>query len=127
MTPHQSLLDPLAYMTKNSDPDGVELYFMTDRTSVKSKKSKDLIECIRKITPQNTVDPRIHLGDILHEHIGKIETSGPPATSFKFPNPLKSKFSKQTKRMRPLSIYIMTTGEWQPGCELDETISNIFF
>jgi hypothetical protein len=120
-----ALLDPLIYMTKSSDPDGVELYFMTDQRKKQSKNSSDLVNLVRQVKPQKTVDARIRLGTILHTHLGKIQASCLATPSFSFSNPLRSKSARQARRVRGLNIYVMTTGEWQPECEVDDQIKSL--
>ena len=129
MEPHwrelAALLDPLAYMTKSGDDDGVELYFMTDRRSKKSKNSSDLVKFLDKIEPQGKADARIRLGEMLQRYQGDIQAHPPSRSTSTLSNLFRPKFQSKAKGVKPLSIYVMTTGVWQPGCELDSIIESL--
>ncbi|KAF2764907.1 kinase-like protein [Teratosphaeria nubilosa] len=110
----KALLGALAYMVKDCDPDGIELFFMNDKRTEKSKKSSALVELAGLVRPSGTVDARMRLGDLI-----RIFDSQNSSRSF------WRLGRSRDKGIRGLNIYVLTTGIWQPRCDLAKTIEGL--
>lgn len=110
-----ALLESLAYMVKKGDPDGTELFFMLDSRTKRSKASSKLLELARKVQASDTVDASVRLDWLVQRYLNEIHSQ---AVS-------KTHWIRGTKAVRPLSIYVMTTGIWQPGCDLTPIFTNL--
>lgn len=111
----QELFGVLAYMVKDSDPDGIELYFTISLDKHQEKHSTKLLEVIRKKKPKGSSDMKIRLGGILQEYQSKLRGQSTQTTIWK---PL----SRGPKPVRRLNVYVFTDGVWQPECDTEETI-----
>lgn len=112
----QKVVSLLAYILKDSDPTGLDVYFTQSTRTVNSKKSKDISAAVIQEPFQGISDMRTRLSQILQEHINKFGT--PTA-------PKKSLFhwkSRPSESQKPLSFYILTDGVWQPKCEVGPVI-----
>ena len=117
----QGLLDILAYMTKFGDDDGLELLFMTEQRGKQSKNSRGLVQRVKEVEAQGRVDATVRLGEISQKYQATLQ-GDPPRFSSRLSGLLRPKSPRPPKG---LSIYVMTTGQWQPGCEVDEIIKNL--
>jgi hypothetical protein len=107
----------LAYLTKNTDPDGIELLFTNQPTKhYKSKRTTDLMKTLESQTPKGECNMQLRLGQILQDYQERLETFKDRRRSIPF----------IVSKPRPTSIYILTNGIWQPGpepvCGVDELI-----
>lgn len=103
-----ALLNPLAYMVKKGDPDGPEVFFMLDGQKKRSRNSSALVKLASNIRPSGTSDPRIRLRYLIQRYQTEIQ---PQAAE-------KRLWSRSAKPVKALTIYVMTTGMWQPDCNL---------
>ena len=100
----QRLLRILAYLTKHSDPDGLELYFMIDPQDVKSKHSKPLVDRLDYKKFEGTSDIQHRLGSILQGYSDKLQDPSRAKTFWGRP---------KTRSANKLSIYVLTNGVWE--------------
>ncbi|KAL8740664.1 MAG: hypothetical protein Q9190_006661 [Brigantiaea leucoxantha] len=98
----------LAYMLKESDRNGLDVYFTQSSTKVNSGKSTKLLAAIGQATFQGISDMRARLSHILQEHKNKFGTSTALSGSW-------YKKSASAETQKPLSFYILTDGNWQPN------------
>ena len=107
----------LAYMVKNSNPDGVDMYFTKSTLKIKSeKKTKNLSRAFTNVIFEGSSNMEWKLGQILDEYKSKLGTQS-RAKWFLLHKP-------QLQAVRPLSIYVLTDGVWQPKCDVRVTIAN---
>ncbi len=103
----ERVISLLAYMLKNSDKDGLDIFFTQTVTKVNSRQSSKISTSIHQESFKGITDMRGRLHTILQEHIHKFGTLiQPPRTIFgRRPPP---------QPQRPLSFYILTDAKWQP-------------
>lgn len=103
----ERVISLLAYMVKNSDKDGLDIYFTQSVRKVNSQKSSKLLISIHQEHFGGVSDMRGRLQTLLQEHINKFGTLiYPPKTVFgRQPPP---------RPQRPISFYILTDAKWQP-------------
>jgi hypothetical protein len=97
----------LAYMLKNSDKDGLDIYFTQTLQKVNSQKSSKLSSSVHQKCFEGIPDMRGRLQNVLQEHVNKLGALIPPP---------KTTFGHQPppQPQRPLSFYILTDVKWQP-------------
>jgi hypothetical protein len=111
MKPHRRDVDRvislLAYMLKNCDEDGLDVYFAHTWPKINTKKSSRLSSEVFKAPFEGISDMRSRLHQILQEHPNKFEKQFLPPKKF-----LGHQLGPQPQR--PLSCYILTDAKWQP-------------
>lgn len=114
MKPHEAevkrILGILAYLLKDADPDGMELYFTGAPGKLKSKDPSKLIERFLANKPKGLTDIRIRFDSIIDRYIERMD---------------KSWFRKKIKPIRSLNIYVLTNGIWQPNVDLAPSINRL--
>ncbi len=105
-------LDHLVYMVKETDPDGVELRFSMFKDKLRFKNTKPLLEAFDRKMAEGESNIRIPLLQILEEYEEKLENRA-----------RKKRWSRGP--VRPLNLYILTDGVWQPHCDATEIISDM--
>ena len=103
----QRVIELLAYMVKNSDKDGLDIYFTQSVKKVNSPKSSKLSTSIQQEHFRGITDMRGRLQTLCQEHINKFGTSITPSRSFFGRRP-------ESQPQRPISFYILTDAKWQP-------------
>lgn len=105
----QTLFSLLAYMVKDSDPDGIELYFTILPSKYREKHVTNLLKRVKERFPYGDSDVKSRLWTILQDYQTKLHHQNAP----------KSIWGKHTapKPPRPLNLYILTDGVWQPDCD----------
>ena len=103
----ESVISLLAYIVKNSDENGLDIFFTQTSKMVNSQKSSKLATSIYQAPFVGVTDMRGRLRNILQEHINKFGTLVLPPRPF---------FGRQPppEPQRPLSFYILTDAKWQP-------------
>ena len=104
----------LAYMLKDSDPNGLDVCFTQSTQKVNSGKSTRLSTAVSHVAFQGISDMRTRLSHILQEHKNKFGTTTTPSGPW-------YKKAGPPEAQRPLSFYILTDGNWQPN-EVGPTI-----
>lgn len=102
------IISLLAYIVKDSDKDGLDLFFTQDNRPVHSTKSSKLADSIDQVRFRGKSDMRGRLNTILQDPISKFGTLVQPARSF-----TGRKLPPQPQR--GLSFYILTDAKWQPN------------
>ena len=104
----------LTYMLKNSDPNGLDVYFTQSTQKVHSVKSTKLSTAVSQVAFQGISDMRARLSHILQEHKNKFGTTTTPSGPW-------YKKAGPPEAQKPLSFYVLTDGKWQPN-EVGPTI-----
>ena len=103
-------LDILAYLVKDSDPDGLELFFTCSKQKFKEKNPSKLVAGFAKNTPRGLTDIRIRLSSIIDDYIKGFD---------------RKWYKKVFKPIRSLNIYVLTDGIWQPNTDLRPPIRRL--
>ena len=108
------LFDGLAYLIKELDPDGTELYFMISREWKRSEKTTPLLKILQSRDGhlQGTSNAVTTLARILQQYHDKLDKESRDREQ-------RSRFNfREPKEVRPMNIYIFTNGVWQPECDV---------
>ena len=97
------ILGILAYLTKDSDPDGLELFFTCSKKKFKEKDPTKLVMGFEANTPRGLTDIRLRLSSIIDGYIKGFD---------------RNWLMKRVKPVRSLNIYVLTDGIWQPDNDL---------
>lgn len=119
MRPHRddvsAVLHVLAYMLKEYDRDGMDLYFTVSQSKYNSKTSTGLLNQYRAAAAhQGTSDIGSRLGSILHEYEVKLRHHESRRWSLFAPRPMK-----------PLNVYVLTDAVWQPQSDAAGPIASM--
>lgn len=110
----QEVFHNLAYIVKEADPDGLELYFTSEYTKPhKSNQTSPLVELVKKRRPPTGLDGTCNMTLCLDHIVGKVIMSnieGKQSGNKLWPRRSRSNLSSS----RPISIYILTNGVWEP-------------
>ena len=112
-----SVLRVLAYMLKDCDDDGMDLYFTISHNKYKFSRSKDFVQQVRRQVLKGTSDIGLRLSTILHEY----------QTSLLQPQQKRrSLFGKsKSKGKKPLNVYVLTDAVWQPHSDVAQPVSSL--
>ena len=97
------ILGILAYLVKDSDPDGLELFFTCSKKKFKEKDPAKLVTGFAANTPRGLTDIRMRLSSIIDNYIKGFD---------------RNWLMKKVKPVRSLNIYVLTDGIWQPDTDL---------
>lgn len=113
-----SLAKVLAYLVKESDKDGLDLFFTcTQRHHNVSSATAMEENLLRKpIDTVATSNMATSLGRITLEYARRLHKERHKAEKWKTP------FTKRTA-LKPLSIYVFTDAVWQPDCHVGRVIA----
>lgn len=107
----REVLDLLAYMLLESDPDGLDVYYTNDREKLKGKTHHSILRAFDKHPFQGTPDMRERFADILARYQEKLGKKNGFLTRL---------VHKDTppKGPRRLNLYVLTDAVWQPRTDL---------
>jgi hypothetical protein len=109
-----ALVSLLSYIVKSADPDGLDMHYTISSKSVSSKKdSSDLVKSLQKTTPQGVSNLGMVLGNILGSYNERLEKT------------LGSTAVRSQHGLRPLSLYVLTDGNWQPESDAETPIKEV--
>jgi hypothetical protein len=102
----------LAYIVKESDPDGIDLYFTMSppRERHNGKRTSKLEKIVRDRKPRGKSDIRVALDSILNDYTGRLGIQKARRRGL-------ARFAPQEKDLRPLNLYVLTDGVWQDRCD----------
>lgn len=113
----KKVFSALCYLVKELDDDGVDLYFTNTSESYKFKDTTPFMEVLDRKSLAGDTDIELRLQKIfasykerLAKHINKT------------PFNIKALFEK---KLRPMSIYVLTDGCWEQACVGDKQIRNL--
>jgi hypothetical protein len=104
------ILGILAYLVKDSDPDGLELYFTCSKNHFKEKDPSKLVTKFVSNKPGGLTDIRTRLTLIIDGFIEGFD---------------RNWFMKKLKPVRSLNIYVLTDGIWQPNTDLTPPLQRL--
>lgn len=107
------VLEVLAYITKEKDPNKLELYFTMKAGRFSGSSSTELVNAAR---PRKATDKATGLSD-LYPRIHDIFSD--------YKKNLRRKSFLGTSSRRPMSLYILTDGNWQPPRDTEECIAQL--
>jgi hypothetical protein len=99
----------LAYMIKGSDRDGIDLFFTVSSDRKSEKTSTKLIRHLegKRLTGISDIDTS--LDRILNPYLERLLSDKEPRR--------KWVLARKSKPARPLTIYVLTDGVWQPNSD----------
>ena len=113
-------IDLLAYMLRQSDPDGLDLYFTKSSRNVKSKKRHThLLRALDEQIFSGTTDLTIKLNTIIEEYKARSSNQAP---KHRFPWLHRSQVIEPP---RPLNLYVLTDGLVQPKCDIRSVVQKL--
>lgn len=112
-----NVLEILSYITASHDPNGIDVYFTTNKVKYQPRNSAEAVDIFRKHDYKYS-DMKGRLGDIIEKyqkklgekHLlrGKIYDKKHPSTG-----------------PRKYSLYVLTDGVWQVQCDLEPMIKSL--
>jgi len=104
------VFEALSYLVKETDDDGIDLLFTVSGDRVSDRKStKKLVQLVKEREHKGDTDINLRLNRLFEDYKAEFEKK-------------KSRFSKDLKKVKPLSLYILTNGVWEKGSDLSEII-----
>jgi hypothetical protein len=120
MAPHWDRLtqvfEALSYILKYVDPNGLDLSFTNCQEALtKAKTTTPLVDLVkaRRGHLEGTTDMNLRLTEILEAYQAELE------------HPKKSFYTRKPILTRPLNIYILTDGIWEPNCDASGPIKSL--
>ena len=112
----ETVFEVLAKMVKSADPDGIDLHFTMSDEVYNSKNifgvnsSTKLVGYVhyRRHKIQGTVNITYRLDAILGPYIAKLTNA-----------------YARGGTVRPLNLYVLTDGIWEPGCDPSSAVKNL--
>lgn len=108
----KSILELLAYIVKDADQDGMELYFTMGSEKRRGRHAKQLVEKLTQRRRQGRSNMRERLGSILGEYQSRLSSETPPRTFH----------GTRRRPPRRMVLYVLTDAVWQPICNVDPVI-----
>ncbi|TVY33614.1 Serine/threonine-protein kinase [Lachnellula subtilissima] len=103
------VFEALSYLVKETDDDGIDLLFTVSGDRVSDRKStKKLVLLVKEREHKGDTDINLRLNRLFDDYKAEFQK--------------KSRFSKDPKKVKPLSLYILTNGVWEKGSDLSEII-----
>lgn len=118
----QKLFKSLAYMVKDGDPDGIELYFTKFTKKHKNEDTTPLLNALKRKRPGGFSDIKKRLYDILQQYQSSLSVGTIHGSRFSFS---LFSFRSAVTSVRPLSLYILTDGAWQDIINVERPIENL--
>lgn len=107
----------LAYLLKQTDDDGMDLYFTISQEKHNAKKSSDLVQKLQGKSCRGTSEIGSRLSTILHQYQMYLQEPVPNRWSL---------FGKaKPKAKKALNVYILTDAIWQPHSDATEPIASL--
>ncbi|KAG8534060.1 uncharacterized protein KY384_000903 [Bacidia gigantensis] len=107
MTKHRreiwDVLEGLTKILRDQDPDGIDLYFTSSDRKLKARKLKEIRQSMEKNVPDALTNMSHSLSMILQDHSASADRSKTVRN-----------FLLRRRRPKPLSLYVLTDGVWQP-------------
>lgn len=110
----QKVFDTVAYIVKEVDPDGFDVWFTGPGKPLRNcKKTTAPLQSIKTRRPQGTTDINDRLSQIFDDHIEALRK--PHKTGL---------LGKLSKGVKPLSLYVLTNGIWERNCDPSNLVEN---
>jgi hypothetical protein len=108
----KTAFEALSYILKPMAPDGIELFFTVAYDAWRRHNTTELVDLLEKKGLAGATDISYRLGLQLQDYA--IKTQPPPHLAF-----------KKAKKARPLSLYILTDGNWKDKSDPTAAIKGI--
>ncbi|TVY91861.1 Serine/threonine-protein kinase [Lachnellula willkommii] len=107
------VFEALSYLVKETDDDGIDLLFTVSGERVSDRKSTTkLVQLVKEREHQGNTDINLRVNGLFEDYKAEF-------------NKRKNLFSKDLKKVKPLSLYIFTNGVWEEGSDLSEIIRRL--
>ncbi|KAL8769017.1 MAG: hypothetical protein Q9209_004934 [Squamulea sp. 1 TL-2023] len=114
----EAVSELLSTLTQPYDPDGLDLYLTTQSDKLRPKTPEKFLQCLRERPAHGFHDFRQRFAKIVENYQSKF---GKTNFRKKFMHPSSTPF----KAPRPLSLYVLTDGVWDPKCTLITEVKNL--
>ncbi|KAL8881305.1 MAG: hypothetical protein Q9198_001470 [Flavoplaca austrocitrina] len=122
MQPHrkevEEVVELLSALTQPYDPDGLDLYFSTESTKLRPNTPKKFLKYLKERPAHGKPDFRQRFAKITEDYQSRFSKSNSWAR-LRHPN------STPSKCPRPLSLYVLTNGVWDPKCTLITEVKSL--
>ena len=111
------VIELLSYILKDSDPDGLDLYFTDSLQKLKPRTPATMLRELDRRPSGGSTDMRYYFSSVIDRYqreLGKTH----------YISHLVKK-SQPKKGPRKLSLYVLTDGIWQPKCDLAGTVRTL--
>jgi hypothetical protein len=106
----------LSYLTKDADPNGLEVYFtVSDGRATKARNTTPLLASIKTRSQLGTTNISLGLSYILNDYRSRLHEQKRHRL---FPR-------KVLKDVRPMSLYVLTDGIWEPPADASTPIRSL--
>ncbi len=105
-------------MTQPYDPDGLDLYLTTESSKLRPKTPEKFLQYLRERPANGFPDFRQRFAKIIEKYQSKFGKSN-------YRKKLMHPNSTPSRNPRPLSLYVLTDGVWDPRCTLITEIQNL--
>ena len=114
----KGVVELLSSLTARYDPDGLDLYFSTENAKIRPKNPEEFLTQLQERPAKGLPDFRQRFATIIEKYQSKF---GKRNTFSK----LRHFNSTPSKGPRPLSLYVLTDGIWDPKCTLVTEIKKL--
>ncbi len=116
----RKVLEAMAYAVKRYDDNGIDMRCTQgDRKVSSTERTKRLVNVFDELDFMGIIDMEISLDRILQDY--KDQFPGPRSSSALF----RKIMSTLRGPPKPLSLYILTDGNWQQGCNVEAVIRSM--
>ncbi|KAL8851616.1 MAG: hypothetical protein Q9221_003453 [Calogaya cf. arnoldii] len=124
MGPHrkqvEEVVELLSTLTQPYDPDGLDLYFSTESGKLRPETPRKCLKYLRERPAHGLPDFRQRFAKIINDYQSRFGKSN----TLKW-DKWKHPKSTPSKGPRPLSLYVLTDGVWDPKCTLITEVKNL--
>lgn len=113
----EAVVELLSTLTQPYDPDGLDLYLSTESGKLRPKTPEKFLQYLRERPAYGLPDFRQRFANIIENYQSKFGKSN--WKKLRHPN------STPSRNPRPLSLYVLTDGVWDPKCTLITEIQNL--
>jgi hypothetical protein len=118
----RNVLDVLAYIVKDSDPDGLEFYFTISTDYKRSTNPRELLKLLHGKCHIGSTDINLRLNEIIDKYRAKLDKY---KAKLEHGSSKISTFLHIDHGVRPLNLYILTDGIWEAQSRPDTIIINL--
>ena len=111
----KKVFEVLTCLIEKIEPDGIELHFTASIRSYRSRNTTSLMEKLKKRRPHGILGVEERLVQILKNYEENLH-----ATEDRHRAAIKNLF-KKPKSVRPLKLYVLTDGIWDPNVNVNIT------
>lgn len=111
------LIEILTYLVKRYDSDGVEMYYtISNGKPIIGSKATTFIKSLGKVKTSGLTDIGLLLNKILVKYHSKLRQAY---------RAVPERTSNTQIDLKPLSLYVLTDGVWQPECDAKAQIRTL--